>query len=123
MLRNCTILILLFSLVFQSVQNLGFVALYRLNKKFIAEKLCENKSRPQMHCEGKCCLKKQLAKSAREEKDNKSSVVKNDNLVYEVVSFFNMTLSYGGSLASRFPTMQSNLHRGFHNDIFHPPLS
>jgi hypothetical protein len=123
MLRNCTILILLFSLVFQSVQNLGFVALYRLNKKFIAEKLCENKSRPQMHCEGKCCLKKQLAKSAREEKDNKSSVVKNDNLVYEVVSFFNMTLSYHGSLASCFPNMQSNLHRGFYNDIFHPPLS
>jgi hypothetical protein len=123
MLRNCTILILLFSLVFQSVQNLGFVALYRLNKKFIAEKLCENKSRPQMHCEGKCCLKKQLAKSAREEKDNKSSVVKNDNFVYEVVSFFNITICYHGSLTSCFPTIQSNLHCGFRYDIFHPPLS
>jgi hypothetical protein len=123
MLRNCTIFILLFSLAFQSVQNLGFIALYQLNKKFVAEKLCENKSRPQMHCEGKCCLKKQLAKSASEENDNKSSLLKNDNLVYEVESFFNITISYYRSSANCFATMQSNLHQGFYNNIFRPPLA
>ncbi|MBL7692442.1 MAG: hypothetical protein JNM41_12680 [Flavipsychrobacter sp.] len=37
------------------------VSEYLANKKFIAEKLCENRSRPQLHCNGKCYLKKKIA--------------------------------------------------------------
>jgi hypothetical protein len=36
---------------------------YELNKKYIAEVLCENKDKPEMHCNGKCHLKKQLKKA------------------------------------------------------------
>jgi hypothetical protein len=36
---------------------------YSLNKNFIAENLCENKAKSEMHCAGKCYLSKKLAKS------------------------------------------------------------
>ena len=36
---------------------------YEINKKYIAEVLCENKDKPMMHCNGKCHLKKQLKKA------------------------------------------------------------
>jgi hypothetical protein len=123
MLRHFVITILLFSLVFQSLQIVGFTALYELNKKFIAEKLCENRSRPQMHCEGKCCLKKQLAKSAGQQNDNKSPVTKIENLVYQVESFFSINACCHQSLENCFPVTRSNIVKGFYKNIFHPPLS
>lgn len=39
-----------------------FLMQYSLNKNFIAENLCENKAKPEMHCNGKCYLSKKLAK-------------------------------------------------------------
>ncbi len=35
---------------------------FYVNQKEIAEKECENKNRPEMHCNGKCFLAKQLKK-------------------------------------------------------------
>ena len=36
---------------------------YQINKAYIAEALCENRDKPQMHCDGKCYLSKQLKKA------------------------------------------------------------
>lgn len=36
---------------------------YELNKGHISTQLCVNRDKPQMHCEGKCHLKKQLQKA------------------------------------------------------------
>lgn len=38
----------------------GTVLNFYANQKLITEKYCENKDKPQMKCEGKCHLKKQL---------------------------------------------------------------
>ncbi|RMH65462.1 MAG: hypothetical protein D6677_02410 [Calditrichaeota bacterium] len=35
---------------------------YELNKAYIASTLCVNKDKPEMHCEGRCHLKKELQK-------------------------------------------------------------
>lgn len=43
---------------------------YWLNRDYIAQVLCVNKSRPEMQCHGKCHLKKQLEKDAQQEKNN-----------------------------------------------------
>jgi hypothetical protein len=51
----------------------GFVWLqYQGNKDFISKNLCVNKSRPQLHCKGKCQLMKKMAD---EEQENSSSPV------------------------------------------------
>lgn len=38
------------------------VLLYEINKTSITKQYCENKNRPQMHCNGRCFLRKQLLK-------------------------------------------------------------
>src|SRR5690349_1774904 len=43
---------------------------YQLNKAYLAKDLCINKSKPQLHCNGKCQLAKKLAE---EEANNKTS--------------------------------------------------
>lgn len=57
-LLNSSILLVIF--LFQSFGNVVFYVHYELNKKYIAEVLCENKDKPEMHCNGKCHLKKQI---------------------------------------------------------------
>jgi hypothetical protein len=45
---------------------------YKLNYKYISTVLCENKKKPQMECNGKCHLSKELKKAAQEESSSKS---------------------------------------------------
>ena len=43
---------------------------YWVNYKYIANELCENQDKPEIECNGKCHLKKELAKAATEESSN-----------------------------------------------------
>ena len=51
----------------QPLSKMLIVAEYQVNKNYIATVLCINKSKPQLHCEGKCQLTKQLAKAQHSE--------------------------------------------------------
>lgn len=48
---------------------------YWVNKEYIAAKLCENKDRPEMKCEGKCHLSKKV-KEQQEQSSNGELPVK-----------------------------------------------
>nr|WP_255749311.1 hypothetical protein [Gramella crocea] len=43
---------------------------YAVNYDYIVDKLCENKDKPEMECNGKCYLTKQLAEEAAGEKED-----------------------------------------------------
>lgn len=43
---------------------------YRVNKEFIIENFCENTDRPEMHCNGKCHLKKQIEQEQNQRSEN-----------------------------------------------------
>ncbi len=85
-MRHAVIIILLLSLSFQSPVKLGIVAWYQVNKQYVATVLCENKAKPQLKCNGKCYLKKQLAK-ADEKSDSKSNNQQQQENKIEVVHF------------------------------------
>lgn len=57
-------LLLLFTMLLQCSMRGIIVGYFVLNQAYIAEKLCENRSKPAMCCRGKCYLKKQLDKEA-----------------------------------------------------------
>ena len=42
---------------------------YLVNYDYISRVLCINKDKPQLQCDGKCYLMKQLAKNASDERD------------------------------------------------------
>jgi hypothetical protein len=51
--------------------KLSIVGWYASNVDYVSKRLCENRNRPAMHCNGKCYLYKQLAKADGADKNNK----------------------------------------------------
>lgn len=47
---------------------------YNLNQEYIINVLCENKSKPELKCKGKCFLKKELKKSTEENDKNRKAL-------------------------------------------------
>ena len=96
---------------------------YEINKKYIAEVLCENKDKPEMHCNGKCHLKKQLKKA--------NDVPENEPLSVPVVSNIKelVTLLYERkpfclkqkNIAKTIVSYIVNYQFLFEQSIFHPP--
>ncbi|MBW2938670.1 hypothetical protein KXJ69_11165 [Aureisphaera sp. CAU 1614] len=62
--------IIIVASVFILTRPLWPVVEYVINYNYIIEKLCENRDKPEMKCNGKCYLAKQFAKQASEEDRN-----------------------------------------------------
>ncbi|MGN6436491.1 MAG: hypothetical protein ACTHMM_08145 [Agriterribacter sp.] len=96
---------------------------YQLNKDFIAANLCENKEKPQLQCEGKCHLKKQIEKNS----DAPNPTGEKSTVKLTITDFFEET-------SFSFPSIISGAdadYPGYHNShyshlytspVFHPPL-
>jgi len=66
--------------VFALISLLAFLAMtfsqaviltsFMVNRAYIAKNLCENRSRPIMHCGGKCCLAKKLRNEQKKDQEN-----------------------------------------------------
>lgn len=54
----------------QCLVNMGILTYYQLNKEYIAQVLCINREKPELHCDGKCFLTEKLNQANQaEEKD------------------------------------------------------
>ena len=84
-LKKIVSILLAVAILAQGMVSLGLCAYYEINKKMIADKLCVNKSNPQLHCNCKCYLSKQLKKSEENEKRQSKSLMEKDEVttVYE----------------------------------------
>ena len=74
MILRFTIFFLIFCLLSVGLSSLFVWAGFEMNKNYIATELCINKSRPELHCNGKCYLLKKLKqaqeKEQKQEKEN-----------------------------------------------------
>ena len=65
---------------------------YAINYEYISKVLCENKAKPELQCNGKCYLMKELAKNTENEKslptDKKGSTSEKEVLYYEQACTF-----------------------------------
>lgn len=61
---------------------------YFLNKDFIIENFCVNKSKPELACDGKCYLSKQIAAQTEQTADSKAPASENNKSLtaHELVS-------------------------------------
>jgi hypothetical protein len=66
--RQCLALFLTLLILLQSFSREVVVMDYALHRARITELFCINKDKPQLHCNGKCHLRKQLAKAAAADK-------------------------------------------------------
>jgi hypothetical protein len=76
-MRTLVSYILLFALLLPLVSPWGTIAYYQLNKDYIARVLCENRDRPEMHCDGQCFLAKRI--KAQQDKQDKETTERVQN--------------------------------------------
>lgn len=99
---------------------------YIVNYHYIATELCENKAKPEMHCDGKCHLKKELAKASEEEKPISSDKKSTSKQESEVLFFENKTTLISKPILLLTSLKVKNKYQNLYEYlstyiIFHPP--
>lgn len=84
--------------------QLGIFGYYSIKKEYIVEKLCINKDKPQLHCDGKCYLGKQLKTTEEGAKNSAAKIQKEkDEVLQDVFHQVSLTprlnISFHGHLA------------------------
>lgn len=118
--------IVLFVALLMLIKPLWPVAEYVMNYDYIVNVLCENKDKPQMHCDGKCFLSKQLAKES--EKSDKNPFRENRSMseIQPMVYFqpffkLDFRSNVRNKALDNFDTSQGMISLLFTSDISHPP--
>ena len=111
---------ILFSLCFQCSMQLGIVGWYELNKRSITEQYCVNKNKPQMHCNGKCHLKKQLD-NTNSRQDPQTSSSQTEWAVFVLPSSTELPTHIFSRNTTCVPYPPANYHLLLTDLLFRPP--
>lgn len=84
MVRRVFIFLLILSTLLANFSRLAISVGFDINRKYIANHLCENRNKPWMHCNGHCYLMKKIKQAEENEKKQTAK----DNLSRLEVSFF-----------------------------------
>ncbi|KAB5486099.1 MULTISPECIES: hypothetical protein [Flagellimonas] len=99
---------------------------YVANYEYITQVLCENKDKPQLHCNGKCYLAKQLEKQQKDQDKNPFGEQRSKPEIQPLVFFQSLLVFDFGNPFQVFPDKNYFLYQGispqlFICDIPHPP--
>lgn len=105
----------------QSASSLLILANYSINRDYISKNLCENRAKPNMHCNGKCHLKKQLQKEDKKENAPSGNLKNKSELQFFSAYKTQLIIAEPGTrgklnIAYLFADYQAKLH-----PVFHPP--
>jgi len=114
--------VIIFSLLFL-FKPVFPVLSYVVNYDYIIKELCENKSKPELECNGKCHLKAELAKASKENAPTSrelKNIVILDLLFLETISEikFNRIYVEKHKVSIAYSRLYFRLHS---TGIFHPP--
>ncbi|WP_404986280.1 hypothetical protein ACI513_03995 [Chryseobacterium sp. M5] len=94
---------------------------YIVNYEYIVENLCENKDKPELSCNGKCYLAKELSKTEKQSTQTVAKVITIDIFVPNDILSFENRLEY--IPFTEFISEYINLYSSrYIFTIFHPPL-
>jgi len=122
-LKNLITIFLLLAILIQTFSWFVYDAVYVLNKDYIAAKLCINKDKPAMHCNGKCFLAKQQQKE--EQQNDRSANTKKEKFeiqFFSLPSAVNLQIVFSGNDIMYNEYIIFSLP-GFHTSVFHPPAT
>ncbi|MFD0793300.1 hypothetical protein ACFQZX_06695 [Mucilaginibacter litoreus] len=120
MLQRITAYLLIVAMVSANFSRFFIYAGFELNRNYIATKLCENRDKPQLHCNGKCYFMKKLKQAENNKSTEERQAQK--NLIQEAfynqaskVTFYTVLLSVTKVPNYRIALPQTTL------PIFQPP--
>lgn len=98
---------------------------YIINYDYITKVLCENKAKPEMKCNGKCQLMKNLAKAADEEKPisphKKGQSQETEMLFFQELQWLTFTKKYFLPKNNIEDHYSNNYFHLESSSVFHPP--
>ncbi|MFP9098798.1 hypothetical protein ACLI09_07080 [Flavobacterium sp. RHBU_24] len=101
------------------------VAEYIINYDYIANVLCVNKAKPQMHCNGKCHLMKELAKTSGQENPvssgKKAGHATPEVLFFQPLQSLALTAPVKVVSPKQLPVYNCLYSRLCTGTVFHPP--
>ncbi len=121
-MKVATVFILTFFLLIQTFCYFFTLTAFKINNDFIVKKLCENRDRPALQCEGNCVFMRKMKKHQKKEQDH--SVV-SSTVLTGVISCRSFFLS-----AANLPALQVQADFTIRNEgkpidqislHFHPP--
>jgi len=123
MFKRAISIFILVLLILTNFSRLFIYAGFELNQNYIASKLCENRDRPEMNCNGKCYLAKKIKqaeeKEKKQEQDGQKKSLQESFLVKslsaDVIFSFELNQEQFLGRAGELPTSSS--------DVLHPPPS
>lgn len=120
MVHRLTALILIPLLLCSNLSILMVVAGFELNRGYIEAKLCENRDRPQLNCNGRCYLSKKLKQAEENERKQEQEIQKQFfQASFLPESFF---VFYNTKTSTTIETPYKDLIVHDHNSIvFQPP--
>lgn len=122
-MKQAVIIALIFGIFTQSIGKLVLISNYFINKEFIIFNYCENKSKPKLHCNGKCHLTKQLKEQEKRENPSKNNVKSLDEVQF--CSEYNHTILprfIYVSISENWTYLNKETNNISHS-IFHPPTA
>lgn len=105
----------------QTFSKAFIVAEYQLNKDYIAKNLCVNKSRPKMHCNGRCHMMKKFKQEEKQEQDNPERKAENK---FELIcaAFHTDAITPAVIISAiQYPVLQERICTDYAASLFHPP--
>lgn len=115
-------------LLWKDIAALGYNVWFYKNQVELAEQYCENKAKPEMHCNGKCYLAKKLQK-LEQEKEEKKPVpripykLKSTECVFSDLNYYSAsTSSYLSPISqTQFFKYAVQVTTSHISGVFHPP--
>ena len=119
-MKHFTTYLLLLILSIQSTEDIIIILQYKFNQDFYA-KICENKNNPEMECNGKCHLKKQLNQQEEKEAEKKKISIEKESLNFIATCFDLLPTPKISTAKADIILPDFQLTKKHISDIFRPP--
>ena len=120
-IRLVGIFSLIMVLVTQSISTSLTLLNFEIQREAITALFCINKEKPELHCDGKCYLEKQIKADEESHSDEPQSRVEFINLIFTLASSDTEPLTqFATPVTHNFGYIIPHFSSAFHS-IFHPP--
>ncbi|WP_396189319.1 hypothetical protein [Flavobacterium sp.] len=118
--------VIIISLFFQSTKFSYLVVEFITNNKAFTEKYCSNKTKPELKCNGKCHLNKEVKKNSDSNKPLQTEKSENRNFPVEILFYQETKLIYSFfyflAKNKKINAFYLNRYKAiFITKLFHPP--
>lgn len=120
MFKRLVVVFLLFALIASHFSVAFTYVGFEANQKELAQRFCENKSRPWMHCNGKCYLLKKLKQAEEKEKKQERDNLRNAYQLAMPVAVLRFSLAPAFTQRN-YPSIPVENPVGRSLSIFQPP--